>query len=126
MAKAKKKTKKKRATKKTPSRKSAKRKRRINKSQKIRDYLTESPEAQPSEVVEALGKSRIKVTPGQVSQVKWQMSQQGGGKAKRKGRRGRSQGDVNLGDLLKAKQLAEQMGGVEEAQKALDALAKLR
>ena len=55
-------------------------------------------------------------------------------KGKKKGRRrqapakaSKQSGDLVLvADLLKAKQLAEQLGGVEKAQQALRALSKLQ
>ena len=48
----------------------AKKKSGVNKSQSIRDHLKVNPSATPNEIIEALGKQGIKVSPGLVSTVK--------------------------------------------------------
>lgn len=114
--------KKKTATKRRP------RKRKVNKSEEVRNFLDSNPSAQPKEVSEALGKKGIKVTPQAVSTIKFNAAKKAG---KKVGRRGRpkgtkgANGTVQVDSLLRAKRFAEEMGGVSEAKQALDVLAKL-
>lgn len=115
----------------------AKKKARGNKSQAIRDYLAENPQATASEIVPALKKQGFKVSPGLVSQVKSTSGPKRGRRkgAKKKGTRkkgparaGRpaAAGGLSLSDLQEAKRLADQLGGVQEARAALEALEELR
>lgn len=101
-------------------------KRRVNKSEKIREYFDAHPGAKPQEVVEALSKKRIKVTAAAVSQVKWQMANKKGKKGGTRRRGRKTNGDVDLSTLMAAKKLADQMGGIDQARQALDALSKLQ
>ena len=84
--------------------------RQNSKSQKIRDYLAAHPGASAADVAKA---TRTKV--GLVYAVKAKSSN---GKAKRK------KGDQFAG-LILARKLADQLGGVEQAREAVNALAKL-
>ena len=104
----------------------------VNKSQAIRDYLAANPQAGPTAIVAALASKKIKVTTALVSGVKTRA----GSKTRRRGRgrprktttrRRSSMRDdtVAVSDLLQAKKLAERMGGIERAQTALAALARL-
>ena len=105
-----------------------------NKSQAIRDYLSAQPEATPNEIVAGLKQQGITVSPGLASNVKYTS-----GRASRKvrGRRGRrvgrpagrtrgSNGALSASDLIEAKKLADQLGGIEQARRALEALEELR
>jgi hypothetical protein len=98
-----------------------------NKSVAIRDYKAAHDDAGPKAIAEALGKDGIKVTPAFVSTVLSNDKRKSGkGKrGKRGGRRGAPRADKGLASLIQAKKLAEQMGGIEPARKALNALAKL-
>ncbi len=49
----------------------AKKKARTNLSQSIRDHLQANPSATPIQIVEALAKQRIKVSPGLASNIKY-------------------------------------------------------
>ena len=106
-----------------------------NKSQAIRDYMAENPSATPTDVVNGLGATGITVTTALVSNVKTNMK----GKKKKRGRPGRKPGrkpgrpagtaakssDVSFAALMAAKRLTDEMGSVEQAKAALEALAKL-
>lgn len=107
------------AKKKTPPKKRAAPKKEVNKSKAIRDYMAQKPDAGPTAVAEGLGKKGIEVSAAFVSTIKAM------DKAKKAGRRGRV-GEVTTADLLQAKKLADQLGGVERAKEAMDALAKLQ
>ena len=102
----------------------------VNKSQAIRDYLYNHRDAKPAEVVAGLAKRRVKVSSAFVSTIKTRY-QPGRKKASRRRkttsrRRAVRRNDlVSVSELLQAKKLAAQLGGVERAQTALAALAKL-
>jgi len=109
----------------------AKKKSGVNKSQAIRDYVAANPTAKPNEVANALSKEGVSVTPQFVSTVK-SMSKRKKGAKKRPGRPGRKPGPrkasdkgVSVESLQQAKKMADSMGGVDEAKKALDVLSKL-
>src|SRR5262245_27825352 len=94
-----------------------------NKSAAIRAYKDSHAGAGPKEITEALGKDGIKVTPAFVSTV-LSNDRRKGRKGRRKG--GRPRGGANdFANLVQAKRLADQMGGVEKARAALNALAKI-
>lgn len=108
-------------------------KRSTNKSQAIRDYLAKKPSATASEVVPELKKKGITVTPGLVSNIK----STSGPKRRRKKKAGkkkvvkrrrpgrRAAVTLSADDLMAAKQLADQLGGIQAARKALDTLERL-
>ncbi len=132
---------KKKAATKSTGPKPARKKRTVNKSAEIRAHHAEHPDASPAAVVDALGARGITVTAQQVSQVKWAARSKPGG-PKKKARRGRPPGSTKAkaaaagkstaGDssaydsLLAAKALADKLGSVDAARKALDRLANLQ
>ena len=106
--------------------------RRTNKSQAIRDYLQQDPGATPKQIVAALAERGIKVNESLAGNVKYTSGARGGP------RRGRGRGPgrpstrrvaintLSAQDLVEAKKLADQLGGIEQARKALEALEQLR
>lgn len=100
-----------------------------NKSEAIRNYKSSHGSAGPKEISAALNDQGVKVTAGFVSTVL--------SNAKRKGRKGRRKGGRPKGSgagvgrkdalskLVLAKKLSDQLGGVEKARAALDALARI-
>ena len=113
-----------------------------SKSDLIRTTSTENPTAGPTEIAKLIQTAHnIKVSPAMVSTVLSQDRTRGGkpakrgrppksaGKAGRKaaatggGRGGR--GGVSVDALVRVKKLADEMGGVAEAKRALDALSQL-
>jgi hypothetical protein len=98
-----------------------------NKSVAIREYKAAHGDAGPKAIAEALGKDGLKVTPAFVSTVLSNDRRKAGkGRRRRRGgRRGAPRGNQALASLIQAKKLAEQMGGIEPARRALNALAKL-
>ena len=98
-----------------------------NKSKAIRDYKGSHAGAGPKEIAEALAEHGVKVTPGFVSTV---LSND-----KRRGRKGRRKGGRPAGakpgrkdalsQLVLAKKMSDQFGGVEKARAALNALAQI-
>ncbi len=98
-------------------------KKTVNKAQLIKDALAADPKATPVEIAKSLKKHGI--TANYVSNVK------SVGSPKKKKKRGRpaattSSDKVSLGDLVRAKKLADGLGGVDKAKSLLDAVAKLR
>lgn len=110
-----------------------------NKSAAIVEFVQQNPGMKNTEVAAALSKQMGEdITAGYVSTIK---SQKGLSKkrkttkkkaaatktVKRVGRpKTATAGDLSLSNLQEAKRLADDLGGVEEARKALDALAELR
>ncbi len=103
-------------------------KRKVNKSQAIRDYVIANPGSSAKEVVAALAKKNIKVSAPTVATVK---SKSGLAKSRKNGfqsRNGvhRSNGQlVSVDVLLEAKRLCATAGSVEAAVAAIHAIGKL-
>ena len=102
-------------------------KKKVNKTQLILDALAKNPEASPMEIAEKL--KAYKISAAYVSNIKFTKK---AAKTKRqpgRGRRGSSRGaagdNVSVASLMKAKRLADELGGVERAKTLLDALSKL-
>jgi hypothetical protein len=104
-----------------------------NKSKAIRDYKSKNDGAGPKEIAEALGKDGVKVTPAFVSTVLSNDRRKAGKPGRRRRRGGRravgrpagGMGGSSFDRLVQAKRLADQMGGVDKARAALDALARI-
>lgn len=102
--------------------------RRGARSQAIRDQLEADPNARPKDVVAALKEKGIRVTSQMVSGLKSKMGL-GGKKRRRRRKAGAARQDgqmISLNDLVEAKKLADRLGGLEKAQQAISALAKLQ
>ena len=100
-----------------------------NKSQAIRTYKSDHADAGPKQIVEGLAKQGVKVSAAFVSTVLSNERRKSGKRRRRRGGPGRkASGGANgaLAVLVQAKKLSDQMGGVEKARAALDALAKIR
>ena len=95
-------------------------KRSNSKAAKIRALLVERPDTKASEIVAALAAQKVKVTPGQVYNLKSTMGITTGGNGKPAAKKASA-----YESLIQAKRLADAMGGVEKARAALDVLAKL-
>lgn len=103
----------------------------LNKSLEIRNYKAANPSASPKEVAEALTKTGLSVSPQFVSTVLSNAKKKGG----KAGKRGRKAGpkpaaansapSSNIEHLIKAKKLVDQLGGVDAARAAVNALAQL-
>jgi hypothetical protein len=91
------------------------------KSAAIREYLAENPKTRNIEVVAALKQKGIRVTAQMVSNLKGKV----GGKSVKKRTASKNSGSPSIEDLIAAKKLADQLGGVEKARAAIAILAKL-
>ena len=105
-------------------------KRTVNKSQKVRDYLAEHPDAGPTEVATAL--NQFNVSAALVSAIKHKSK--AGRRKKRKanaakrsvrGRKGASRRSSGVEPLIAAAELIRDCGGVDEAKAALDTAGKI-
>src|SRR5262245_50216210 len=92
-------------------------KRKINRSQAIRDYLSSNPDATPKTIIEELAKKKIKVSAALVSAVKYNKATPAKGRKKRGRPVGTSANGrhVDFDNLVLAKNLATKMGGVQKA-----------
>ena len=103
-------------------------KKKVNKTQLIKDALAKNPKASPIEIAEGLKKHGISAQ--YVSTVKSSLKAKKPTKtAKKKVAKtkvAKKSDKVSLGDLVKASRLAEELGGVDKAQEMLNALAKLK
>lgn len=102
-----------------------------NKSLEIRNYKEANPTASPKEIAEALNKSGVSVSAQFVSTVLSNAKKKGGKIGKRGRKPGRKPGAAagstggGVEQLIKAKKMADALGGVENARAALNALAQL-
>jgi hypothetical protein len=97
-----------------------------SKAQAVRDeFAAQGADARPKDVIAALKAKGIEVAPAQVSNIKATLSSKKGAK-KSKGGAAHANGELSLDSLLEAKKLAERLGGVEVALKALTALSRLQ
>jgi hypothetical protein len=104
----------------------------MNKSDHVRRYLSKHPAAKPKEIHEGLTSEGVEVSMALINRIKYGPGS--GRKGKRGGRRRRravataaanGSNQLSLEHLLAAKKLVQQLGGIESAKQAVDALAKL-
>jgi hypothetical protein len=96
---------------------------RVNKSKRVRDYVSANPGAMPREVAEALKAEGVILSTQFVSQIKYQMKLAGnlsGDKPKR------GSTDLTAEELVLVKTLAVQLGGESKLEQALELLKKLK
>src|SRR5262245_44934916 len=95
-----------------------------NKSEAIRAYKSTHKRAKPKDIAEALGNEGIKVTAAFVSTVLSTARRKKGKGGRRASAKPAGSGS-DYSHLIQARKLADQMGGLEKARAALDALAKI-
>jgi hypothetical protein len=93
-------------------------KRKHNKSALIREYMAKKPDASAKEIVDALAGKRVKVTAAYIYALKAKNGKPKAGKAK-----SAALGGVDV--LVKAKKMADQLGGIDQARELLATLAQL-
>ena len=115
------------AKKKTAKKAAVSSRKKVNKSQAIRDYRAKHPKAGPTEISKALTKQGIKVSPAHVSNVAPKSA-----KKKRTAKVGQRKAkmiadgeSVRVADLLAAQRFVESVGGMESAKTLLSAIEKL-
>jgi hypothetical protein len=101
--------------------------RKTNRSEIIRQYLSEHPDEGPSQVAQAL--KQYKVTPHLVSNVKSKMKKVSGPRRKKVKKQAAplvtSTAATELADVVAAAQLIKACGSLEQAQQALKAAGKV-
>jgi hypothetical protein len=119
----------------------------VNKSQAVHDYLTEHPDATASTILPALAERGIDVSVALVGQIKQRMkksgeSGSGESRAKKKavkkkvvGRKAMAKKTtatsspaakaLTADDLMEAKKLVDELGGIDQAREALKYLEEL-
>jgi len=100
----------------------AKKAARGSKSQAVREYLQANKKAKGPEVVAALAEKGIKVSLPMVYNLKARKRM---GKRRRKAEAAGQDVGVSLTNLLAAKKLVDQVGGIDQALSAVQALARL-
>ena len=107
-------------------------KRKVNKSAEIRSYLKGNPTAKPKQVSVALKKRGIDASPAYISALRSTDKARNGHQRPTPSRRlvsTRSASQSALAQampsLMHAKRLVDQLGSIDKAREALDALAKL-
>ena len=106
----------------------AKKKAKVNKSQAIRNFLKSNSKAMPKEIMAGLKKQGVAVSATLVNKVKYQTGPTKNGRRKKK--RGRpaaaaTASSVSFDALVGAKSLADKLGGVDRAKRALSMLERL-
>lgn len=99
-----------------------------NKSLEIRNYKDANPTAAPKEIVEALAKSGVEVTAQFVSTILSNAKRKGGvvgARGRKPGRPAAAAPTGGIQQLIQAKKLIDQMGGIEAAKAAVNALAQI-
>jgi hypothetical protein len=99
------------------------------KSQAVRDYLSENPQASPKEVVEGLKAKGVKIKVTLVNSIKYKKPSKAARRRAPKVRmaaRRSSRNGVTVEQLLEVKRLADSLGGSEHVRQALEALEQLR
>jgi hypothetical protein len=103
----------------------------ISKSQAVRDYLAEHPSAMPKEIAPAVKSAHgLDVSPQMISMIKSKVGKKGrrrksGPRPSAAAARGSNSARFTIDDLVMAKKLAQQIGGIPRAQEALAVLARL-
>ena len=104
----------------------AKRKRGgVNVSQLVRDYKSQHKRSKPKDIAAALSAEGKKISAQYVSTVLSNWRRKKGRKAKRAPASSNNGTGLDVAQLVKAKKLVGQLGGVEQAKKVIDALAKI-
>ncbi len=106
-------------------------KRKLNRSQAIRDYLAANPGASPRAIKSALKAKGIVVTTSLVGAIKYRRHAPGRPEGRRRGRPvGRPSAaakndHLRVEDLLAAKAFVDRVGGMAAARSAIEVLAQL-
>lgn len=98
----------------------------VNKTQLIKEALAKNPDGSPIDIANRL--KAMGVTAQYVSTVKFNMKKNSGQAAVKKTAKksgNKVEAAFTLSELVKARKLAEEVGGVDKAQELLNAISKL-
>jgi hypothetical protein len=99
------------------------------KSQAVREYLAENPQASPKAIVDGLKAKGIKVKVTLVNSIKYKKPSKPGRRrksARRVAAQRNSSAGVTIEQLIEVKRLADSLGGVDQIRSALDMLQQLQ
>ena len=98
-------------------------------TQAVREYLAENPQASPKAVVEGLKAKGVKVKVTLVNSIKYKKPAKAGRRRapalRVAARKARSAG-VTIEQLIEVKRLADSLGGADQVRQALEALTQLQ
>lgn len=97
---------------------------KVTKTQAIKAALAANRKMGPKEISTLLREQGVDVSPAYVSTIKTSVKKKKGGKKAAVAKKAASS-DNSYASLIAAKKLVEEIGSVEEAKKAIDALGKL-
>ena len=97
----------------------------VNVSQLVRDYKSQHKRSKPKDIAAALNEQGIKISSQYVSTVLSNARRKKGRGRRTAAESGAGGGGIDVAQLVKAKQLVSKLGGVEQARKMIDALAKI-
>ena len=95
-----------------------------NVSQLVRDYKSQHKRSRPKDIAAALNEQGVKIKPQYVSTILSNARRRKGRKV-RAAASGNGQGGIDVAQLVNAKKLVSKLGGVDQARKIIDALAKI-
>jgi arginine repressor len=105
----------------------------ISRSDAIRDYLRQNPDAAQKEIKAALRKQGLKVSSGLIGSVKFHLKKdrarppvRAAARKMRSRQRSRAGTSVTVDQLLEVKRVADSLGGAQQLRHALERLEQLR
>jgi len=99
------------------------------KSQLVRDYIAENPQARPQDIVEGLRSKGFKIKLTLVRGIKYKKPSKPGkrrGPSVRAAARRSSGANLTVEQLIELKRLTDELGGAEQLRRALETLEQLR
>ena len=113
-----------------PKRAAKKTKKSMSKAGAIRDYKAAKPDSKPKEIAEYLNSQGFDLTAQYVSMILSNDRRKNGTARTRTATArvkstGRKPGNLSIDDVLVAKSFVDQVGGIEAAQAAVEAFAKI-
>ena len=105
----------------------AKKRAAVSRSQHIRNYMAENPDAKPKEIIEALGKRGIEVSSTLVSMAKYNQSRKLAKKKVATKKAPKPKAPAAAGDTLAAAiRFVEHAGGFRAAKSAIETIERIR
>jgi hypothetical protein len=96
----------------------------VNKSEAIREYLKEKPDAKPREVVAGLLEKGIEVSAGLVAQQKYKKAPEAASAGGSRGNRDKA-GWFSVDDVVRVQKLSSELGGIAKLRSIVELLEKM-
>ena len=97
----------------------------VNVSQLVRDYKSQHKRSKPKDIAAALNAQGTKISAQYVSTILSNARRKKGRKGRRAAVAASNGGGLDVAQLVKAKKVVDQLGGIDEAKKMIDALARI-